>query len=110
MRLNVSFDLDFSLCCGQVFRWKKIGKWWYGVVGENVFKIQQFNSELKFDNVTEDFVRCYFDLNDDLQQISHCIARDDYIKEALRRFEGLRIVRQLPWECLISLSAQPTKA
>jgi len=102
MRLNVSFDLDFSLCCGQVFRWKKIGKWWYGVVGENVFKIQQFNSELKFDNVTEDFVRCYFDLNDDLQQISHCIARDDYIKEALRRFEGLRIVRQLPWECLIS--------
>ena len=28
MRLDVPFDLDFSLCCGQVFRWKKIDDWW----------------------------------------------------------------------------------
>jgi N-glycosylase/DNA lyase len=41
-------------------------------------------------------------LNDDLEQISRCIGRDDYVRKALRRFEGLRIVRQEPWECLIS--------
>ena len=46
MRLDVPFDLDFSLCCGQVFRWKKIGEWWYGVVGEKVFKIRQCGAEL----------------------------------------------------------------
>ena len=102
MRLDVAFDLDFSLCCGQVFRWKKIGEWWYGVVGENVFKIRQCGAELEFDGVSGEFVRCYFGLNDDLQQISRCIGRDDYVRKALRRFEGLRIVRQLPWECLIS--------
>jgi len=102
MRLDVAFDLDFSLCCGQVFRWKKIGEWWYGVVGESVFKIRQCGSELEFDNVSYEFVRCYFGLNDDLEQISRCIGRDDYVRKALRRFEGLRIVRQEPWECLIS--------
>ena len=102
MRLDVAFDLDFSLCCGQVFRWKKIGEWWYGVVGENVFKIRQCGAELEFDGVSGEFVQRYFGLNDDLQQISRCIGRDDYVRQALRRFEGLRIVRQLPWECLIS--------
>jgi N-glycosylase/DNA lyase len=102
MRLNVAFDLDFSLCCGQVFRWKKIGDWWYGVAGENVFKIRQCGAELEFDGVSGEFVRRYFGLSDDLEQISLCIGKDDYIRQALRRFEGLRIVRQLPWECLIS--------
>jgi N-glycosylase/DNA lyase len=102
MRLDVAFDLDFSLCCGQVFRWKKIGEWWYGVVGENVFKIRQRGAELEFENVSDEFVRCYFGLNDNLKQISCCIGRDDYIRKALRKFEGLRIVRQEPWECLIS--------
>jgi N-glycosylase/DNA lyase len=102
MRLKVPFDLDVSICCGQVFRWKKIGEWWYGVVGENVFKIRQCGAELEFDGVTGEFVKCYFGLNDDLELITRTIGKDDYIKAALHRFEGLRIVRQEPWECLIS--------
>ena len=51
---------------------------------------------------TASLLNCYFGLNDDLEQISRCIGKDDYIKAALHRFEGLRIVRQDPWECLIS--------
>jgi len=102
MHLNVAFDLDFSLCCGQVFRWKKIGDWWYGVIRENVFKIRQCGAELEFGGANSKFVTNYFGLNDDLEEISRCIGKDDYIRKALRRFEGLRIVRQDPWECLIS--------
>lgn len=102
MRLDVAFDLDFTLCCGQVFRWQKKGGWWYGVVGECAFKIRQCGFELEFENISEEFVRCYFGLNDDLEKINSCIGKDDYIKKALRKFEGLRVVRQEPWECLIS--------
>ena len=102
MRLDVAFDLDFSLCCGQVFRWRKFGGWWYGVVGENPFKVRQCGAELLFEGVSEEFVRFYFGLNDDLSEISGCIGKDDYVQKALRKFEGLRIVRQNPWECLIS--------
>jgi N-glycosylase/DNA lyase len=102
MRLTVPFDLDFSLCCGQVFRWQKVDGWWYGVVGENVVKICQCGAELKFENVNADFVRTYFGLNDNLEEIGQCIARDDNVRLALHKFEGLRIIRQVPWECLIS--------
>jgi N-glycosylase/DNA lyase len=102
MRLDVAFDLDFSLCCGQVFRWRKRDSWWYGVVGERVFKVRQSGAELEFANVSEQFIRQYFGLNDDLGQISQCIGKDAYVKAALHRFTGLRIVRQVPWECLIS--------
>jgi N-glycosylase/DNA lyase len=102
MRLYVAFDLDFSLCCGQVFRWRKVDDWWYGVVGEHVVKIRQCGADLEFESVSKDFVQHYFGLNDDLTQISQCVGNDDYIRKALQRFEGLRIVRQVPWECLIS--------
>jgi len=101
MHLDVPFDLNFSLCCGQVFRWKKIDDWWYGVVGENILKIRQYGSELEFEGVNEEFVRLYFGLNDNLEQISQCIAKDPYIQKALSHFEGLRILRQPPWACLI---------
>ena len=102
MRLDVPFDLDFSLCCGQVFRWEKIDGWWYGVVGEKVFKIRQCGCELEFNGVETDFILNYFGLKDDLEQINTGISKDDFIRKALHQFEGLRIVRQVPWECLIS--------
>jgi N-glycosylase/DNA lyase len=103
MQLDVPFDLDFSLCCGQVFRWKKHESgWWYGVVGENVLKIRQRGCELEFEGASEEFVRHYFGLTDDLDAINRCINHDAYVRAALRRFEGLRIVRQIPWECLVS--------
>jgi N-glycosylase/DNA lyase len=102
MQLNVPFDLDFSLCCGQVFRWQKLGSWWYGVVGKNVFKVRQCGANLEFEGIGEEFVRDYFGLNDNLKEISQCIEKDDYIRLALCKFKGLRIVRQVPWECLIS--------
>ena len=76
--------------------------WWYGIVGEKVVKVCQCGAELQFENVSVEFVQTYFGLTDDLAQISPCIGKDDYVQTALQRFKGLRIVRQLPWECLIS--------
>lgn len=110
MRLDVAFDLDFTLCCGQVFRWTKKGDWWFGVVKERVVKIRQVGSELEFKNVSEDFVRNYFGLNDDLEKIADSVGKDEYIMKSLKRFEGLRIIRQDPWECLISFACATFKS
>jgi N-glycosylase/DNA lyase len=96
------FNLDVTLCCGQVFRWEKKGDWWYGVAGNRVFKIRQVNAELEFANVDERFIQHYFGLDDDLKKISAEIGKDEHIRTALREFWGLRIIRQDPWECLIS--------
>jgi N-glycosylase/DNA lyase len=102
VKLAVPFNLDVTLCCGQVFRWTKKGDWWYGVVRNQAFKIRQVNAELEFANADEKFVENYFGLDDDLQEIRAKIGRDKHIRKALREFWGLRVVRQDPWECLIS--------
>jgi N-glycosylase/DNA lyase len=103
MKLSaVPFDLDVTLCCGQVFRWDKRGGWWYGVVRDKVFRIRQTSTELEFGNADGKFIKNYFGLDDDLPRIRDEIGKDDSIKTALREFWGLRIIRQDPWECLIS--------
>ena len=103
MKLDAApFNLDATLCCGQVFRWNRKGDWWYGVAADKAFKIRQANAELEFANVDEKFVTHYFGLEDDLLKIRGKIGRDEHVKKALQTFWGLRIVRQDPWECLVS--------
>jgi N-glycosylase/DNA lyase len=94
--------LDLTLCCGQAFRWEKLGDWWYGVVRGQVVKVRQSGRELQFENVYEDFIVDCFGLKDDLSRILAEIKRDKYIGVAINYCEGLRLLRQEPWECLIS--------
>ncbi len=103
MKLDaVPFNLDVTLCCGQVFRWDKKGDWWYGIVRDQPVKIRQTNAELEFTNADEKFIENYFGLDDDLQKIRAKIGKDKHVRKAIREFWGLRVVRQDPWECLIS--------
>ena len=44
----------------------------------------------------------YLRLDDDLEAICDRIRLDERIGAALRRYPGLRVLRQEPWECLIS--------
>jgi N-glycosylase/DNA lyase len=99
---SLPFDLDFTLCCGQTFRWEKKGDWWYGVVRESVFKVRQDGDKLEFENANEAFIRRYFGLNDDLPEILAQINKDEHVAAAIKQFKGLRILRQNPWECLVS--------
>jgi N-glycosylase/DNA lyase len=103
MKLDgVPFNLDVTLCCGQVFRWDRKGSWWYGVVGDRVLKVRQNGEELEVAGADEQLIRAYFGLDDDLQRISAEIGKDPHIRKALSAFWGLRVIRQPPWECLIS--------
>jgi N-glycosylase/DNA lyase len=102
----IPFNLEHTLNCGQLFRWKKLDDWWYGVVEDNVIKIKQIKERLIFhvapENSNREFIIKYFRLDDDLSNILSKINRDEYMMEAIRLFSGLRLCRQTPWECLIS--------
>jgi len=102
LELDVTFDLDISLCCGQVFRFKKQKDWWYGISGDKVFKIRQINNCLEFEGVDVEFVKTFFGLEDNLAEIIKSVNKDSYIAAAIRQFKGLRLIRQNSWECLIS--------
>jgi len=103
---KIPFNLDYTLTCGQAFRWKRHGDWWHGVVRETFFKIRQTGGLLQFqtslENVGTAFVWSYFRLDDDLLRVYSRIVKDRHVREAVDKFRGLRLMRQDPWECLIS--------
>ncbi len=109
MRLTCKlFDLNQTLCCGQVFRWKlEEDQWWYGVIRDYVLKIRQIQNDLEFDIFPQienpgEFISRYFRLDDNLELIYGQISKDDYLKDAIHNAHGLRLIRQDPWECMIS--------
>lgn len=96
------FSLDKTLSCGQVFRWVETNGWWTGIVGDRVIRIRQEVNCLTWDGADEPFIRSYFSLDLDLPAILAEIDRDPVIHRAITGCRGLRIIRQPPWECLVS--------
>jgi N-glycosylase/DNA lyase len=99
------FDLDYTLDCGQVFRWDKIGTWWVGVVNGSTVRLQQDreSGEVLVDSsLPEGYLEDYFRFDDDLDDILRRVNKDSFMDEAIRKYRGLRLIRQDPWECLIS--------
>jgi len=99
------FDLDYTLDCGQVFRWIPEDDWWHGVVkGEiiHAFQDRETESLILDSRLPEDYLYRYFRLDDDIPSIFSDMDKDAYIHEAISKYSGLRLILQEPWECLIS--------
>lgn len=106
MRVHAAdFNLYYTLDCGQVFRWDYEDGVWSGVVDGHVLHVEQTGDTLLVDAsppVEESFVRGYFGLDDDLERIYGEIVVDEVMRGAVDSYWGLRLIRQDPWECLIS--------
>lgn len=103
--LPKTFDLSLCLDCGQAFRWQNDGSKWRGIAYGKHITIEQTKTELIFYNCTEkDFNsiwKNYFDLDCDYEKIVSEYD-DDYLKQAVNEYNGIRILRQEPWEALCS--------
>ncbi len=99
------FSLDLILDCGQAFRWKKEGNIYSGVAFGKYLELEEKEDKLVFYNTKEsDFEniwRRYFDYDTDYRAIINSYD-DTYLKKAVSDFEGIRILRQEPWETLCS--------
>jgi N-glycosylase/DNA lyase len=100
IHLSQPLDLDHTLNSGQVFRWHKKGNMWEGIVNEQL--IQIFQNDHVYCTGDEEFFYTYFRLDDDLGKILSSIDKDRNIHKAIATVYGLRLVRQDPWECLLS--------
>jgi N-glycosylase/DNA lyase len=101
------FNLDHTLSCGQVFRWKKLDDgFWYGVIGKRVVKIRQDSDFLFFASNNNKYINTiikqYFNLNVNYKAIIKSISKAPKIRKMITSSYGLRILKQDPWECLIS--------
>ena len=103
------FSLSKTLSCGQVFRWEKTGSVWTGVSDGKLIRVRQLESELEYSGCDENYFEHLFHLDFDLEAAFASFCVDDCIRQAVERNRGLRIMRQDPWECLLSyICAQNT--
>jgi N-glycosylase/DNA lyase len=105
--VNQPLDLRATIDSGQVFRWRWDGDWCYGVIGEHAYSMRQADggllvrssatSQMDTSGPVADFLR----LDDDIEGMFRDLANDTPLTNAVKRWQGLRILRQDPWECLV---------
>lgn len=103
------FSLQQSAECGQAFRWTRHGDYYYCVLGSSVLRIRQKGKKLfatlhpgtgYFSTLAT--VGDVFRFDDDIRGILRDLSRDRFIRESISLHRGLRLIRQDPWECLVS--------
>ena len=98
MKNKFSIDIDNSINSGQVFLWEKDGTDWYGINGQDILKINKNGVIKSIINSKTDFFR----KNDNMEEIIKSISKDETVKKAVKEYEGLRLFRQDPFQCVIS--------
>jgi len=96
------FHLEYTLSCGQLFRVFKSEDWYYITLRNRILKVRQLSDQLEFCGIDKKSLIHYFALDEPYPDILAQINKDKHIDKAIRKYHGLRILRQDPWECLIS--------
>lgn len=93
-----TINLENTINSGQVFLWTKQKEFWYGINGQDILKINSSGKITSYSNKKYDFFR-----NDDnIKEIIKSISKDKITKIAVKKYLGLRLVRQDPFQCFIS--------
>ena len=93
-----TINLENTINSGQVFLWKKQKEFWYGINGQDVLKINNSGNVTSFGSKKYDFFRN----SDDIEKIIKSISKDKTTKIAVKKYLGLRLLRQDPFQCFIS--------
>lgn len=95
--------------CGQCFRWTSLTEeknHYRGVVGDKVLEVRMSGEEVSLLGITlEEFQHLfcgYFDLNRDYGKVKRVLRKDPLLKKAVAFGHGIRILKQDPFETLIS--------
>jgi len=104
------FSLRPTLECGQFFRFTKILDTYLVQSSDRIFSLWQRGEFLFYEGVEEPFLIQFFRLNEDLDSIYKEIDQDPAIHQAIKKYRGMRLIRQDPWECLISFLCSSAKA
>lgn len=88
--------------CGQYFRYTKKDNTYYVGYKDRLFSVRQEDDKLFFDNASEQFIKKFFNLDLDYHAIFRECRSNSFAVKARNQLKGLRLIKQDPWECLIS--------
>lgn len=100
-----NFDPRQILFCGQAFRWKESNGVFSGIVSDKYLRLTADGGKITLLDINEEdipFWHSYFDLDTDYAKLIERFSEDAFLKEACREKSGIRILRQQPFEVLIS--------
>ncbi|MBI5801353.1 MAG: DNA-3-methyladenine glycosylase 2 family protein [Verrucomicrobia bacterium] len=123
------YDLAATLGSGQAFRWRLVGDAWEGIISGHHFRLRQtpaaITAELLGSTSTpatpelthgtrntehaSALLRHLLQLDADLPAILATFPDDKPMRAAVAACRGLRLLRQEPWECLVSFICSSTK-
>ncbi len=101
-------DLQSTLFSGQAFRWRAEDGWFRGVVSGKAVRIRGAPEGVEIDAAQDGDeelalrLRDYLNLDADIEGIYRAMSFDDRLRDAIDRHRGMRVLRQDPWECLVS--------
>ena len=93
-----TINLENTINSGQVFLWKKQKEFWYGINGQDVLKVDDSGNVTSLGSKKYDFFRN----SDDIEKIIKSISKDKTTRIAVKKYLGLRLLRQDPFQCFIS--------
>ena len=100
------FKLELRWLQAQAFRWTEVDGWYYGFVRDSLIKVRQSGDGIEFrsdasDEALKPYVASYFQLDQDITTTRDALrALDTTMAGLVTRYDGMRILRQDPWECL----------
>lgn len=102
-----NFDPVHTFDCGQCFRWHRESDGSYtGVVRDRVANVTYTPGRMVLHNVSlNDFEQIwfdYFDLGRNYDDVKKVVTIDGIMQKAVEFGSGIRLLRQEPWEALIS--------
>ena len=99
-----SFDPVISINSGQFFLWEKRNESWYGTYGSRIIKLKTIDGSPEFTSFPEfkTFEKKIFRLDDDIKAIFAELTRDPLVHTLIKKYPGLRLMRQEPEQCLFS--------
>ncbi len=104
-----NFDLEKTLCSGQVFHWTPHGRGYVGAITENLVYLEQEGESIRVPSEHVKLVERYLALDHPLPAILQTFPEDPVMRGAVEFGQGLRIIRQPPWECLATFLTSPLK-
>lgn len=106
MKIKTHFSPENTFLNGQCFRWNQKGPGFEGIVGNKLLYIEKKGKFLYLEGIKEEELpklTHYLGLEEDLQEKEKELAKiDPLMKKAVEHGRGMHLLRQDPFETLIS--------
>ena len=109
------YNLDETLYSGQSFKWVSLDisndisdNWHQGIIDNRRVRLAQSKNNIylwtakKYADQDISTVSSYLRLDDDIEKIYLAISKNTYITSAIKKYRGLHLLRQPPWETLVT--------